>query len=114
MSDLLQDVSLLFGWEMLLLVVIVLVAQTSETITGFGSTVISVALGAILFPLDILVPVIVPLNFILSLYIVLIHRQHLDGKTLGFRIIPFIAVGMPLVLLIFNLGHQELLKTGFQ
>ncbi len=113
MSDLLQDVSLLFGWEMLLLVVIVLVAQTSETITGFGSTVISVALGAILFPLDVLVPVIVPLNFILSLYIVLIHRQHLDGKTLGFRIIPFIAVGMPLGLLIFNLGHQELLKTGF-
>ncbi len=113
MFDLAQVVSLLFSWEMLLLVIIVLVAHTSETVTGFGSTVVSVALGAIMFPLDLLVPVIVPLNFLLSSYIVLNHRQYVDGKTLGFRIIPFIAVGMPVGLLIFNLGHPQILKAVF-
>jgi len=113
MLSLFQEGAFLFSWEFIILLCILLMAHTSETVTGFGSTIISVALGANFFPLDVLIPVIVPLNFLLCLYIVTVHRGHIDGKTLGLRIIPFMAIGMPLGLFIFNIGELELLQVGF-
>ena len=50
--------------------VIVLIANTVEAISGFGSTIISITLGSNFYPINTLLPVLVPLNLLLSFYIV--------------------------------------------
>ena len=55
---------LLSPW--VLLGLFVLLAYTTEAMTGFGSIVIALSLGALVLPLDTLMPVLVPLNLLLS------------------------------------------------
>ena len=58
---------LLSPW--VLLGLFVLLAYTTEAMTGFGSIVIALSLGALVLPLDTLMPVLVPLNLLLSGYL---------------------------------------------
>ena len=99
--------------NIILLFIVLLLAHIAEAVTGFGSTILSVALGANLYPLDKLLPTIIPLNFFLSLYIVLRHRRYLDFGILFKKIIPFFIIGMPLGILIFNLGAGSMLNLIF-
>ncbi len=77
----------------LLLAVFVTVAYTIEAITGFGSIVIALSLGALLLPIEAMLPVLVPLNILMTGYLVLRHRAAIHWPTLLKMILPLMAAG---------------------
>jgi uncharacterized membrane protein YfcA len=58
-------------------------AWTIDAAIGFGSLVIALAIGALLFPLDVITPILVPLNIILSGYLTVRYRNHIHWTLLG-------------------------------
>jgi len=78
--------------ELLFLEVIVLGAHAVETITGFGATVIAVALGAAFMGLDTLIPTLVMVALVQSLYLVLRGFSHIRWKLLLTKVLPY---GLP-------------------
>ena len=71
----------------------ILLAYTIEAVTGFGSIVIALSLGASFLPIADLLPVLVPLNIVSSGYLSLRHRAHIHWPTLLRLILPLMAVG---------------------
>lgn len=53
-------------------------AYTLEASTGFGSIVIALSLGALLLPIDQLLPVLEPLNIGMTGYLVSRHWRLID------------------------------------
>jgi len=92
---------------------IVLLALVVEAALGFGATVIAVALGALFYPIDVILPAYVPVNMVLSAYLVLRYRDAVDGRLLLRRIVPFMALGLPAGLLLFRYSSGPLLKALF-
>lgn len=74
--------------------VFVLLAFTAEAVTGFGSIVIALALGALLLPIPELLPVLVPLNIVMSGTLTWRYRQHIHRPTLFRLILPLMGVGL--------------------
>jgi hypothetical protein len=56
----------------------VLIAYTTQAMTGFGSVIIAVTLGSNLYPLEFLLPIMVPLDVLLNTYIVGKYRKTVD------------------------------------
>jgi uncharacterized membrane protein YfcA len=84
----------------LLLALIVCAAFTVESALGFGATVITVSLGARVLPVRALLPVFVPLNVALSLWLAARNRRDIDRALLGRRVLPLMLLGMPLGMLL--------------
>ena len=82
---------LLSPW--VLLGLFVLLAYTTEAMTGFGSIVIALSLGALVLPLDTLMPVLVPLNLLLSGYLSIRYRRLVHWRLLVRGILPLMAAG---------------------
>ncbi|MGE8499495.1 MAG: sulfite exporter TauE/SafE family protein [Pseudomonas sp.] len=76
-----------------LLGIIILLAYTLEAITGFGSVVIALALGALLLPIDHLLPILVPLNICMSGYLTWRYRRLIDRPLLLRMILPGMLLG---------------------
>ena len=57
----------------LVFLAVVLGAYFVGTALGFGTSIMCVTFGAQLMPLEVLLPIIAPLNVTLSLYLSLIH-----------------------------------------
>lgn len=94
----------------MLLGLVVLLSFLSEAVVGFGGTILTVALGAHLYPLEVLLPAFIPVNLVLSLYIVIRHREAIDARVLCRRILPFMGVGLPVGLLVLeHVGGRALL-----
>jgi len=96
-----------------LLVLIVFVAFLVEATLGFGATIVTVVLGVFLFPLDVLLPAFVPLNLVLSLYLVGRYRRDVSWRLLLRRIVPLMGVGMPLGMFLFHRAEHRWLNVGF-
>ncbi len=71
----------------------ILLAYTLEAITGFGSIVIALSLGALLLPIDQLLPVLVPLNICMTGYLVARHWRSIEWRLLLGMILPGMVVG---------------------
>lgn len=71
----------------------ILLAYTIEAVTGFGSIVIALSLGALLLPIADLLPVLVPLNILMSGYLSIRHRSHIHWPTLLRLILPMMTLG---------------------
>jgi len=71
----------------------VLIAYTIEAITGFGSLVIALSLGALLLPLPELLPILVPLNVLMSGFLSWRNRRHIDQPLLLIVILPLMLCG---------------------
>lgn len=71
----------------------ILLAYTIEAITGFGSIVIALSLGALLLPIPELLPVLVPLNVLMSGYLTWKHHHHIDWRLLATLILPLMVAG---------------------
>jgi uncharacterized membrane protein YfcA len=91
----------------------VVLAKMVEATVGFGSTIIAIALAAMVFPMDYLLYVVVPLNSVLSSYIVLRYHNWVDRRLLFRTIIPSVGLGMPLGMWLFYLMDTSRLKFGF-
>ena len=77
----------------LLIGLFVLLAYTVEAATGFGSLVIALSLGALLLPVPELLPVLVPLNVLMSGFLAWRNRRHIDAGLLLKIILPLMLVG---------------------
>lgn len=92
---------------------VVAIAFAAEATTGFGATVIALALGIHLFPLGELLPVFVPLGLFVSTWLVLRGRAHVDRRLLLARILPWMGLGLVAGLVIFERASHELLRRAF-
>ncbi len=77
----------------LLLGAFILLAYTVEAVTGFGSIVIALSLGALFLPIPELMPVLVPLNIFQSGYLTWRYRHRIHLPTLLRLILPLMAAG---------------------
>ena len=91
----------------------ILLAYTLEAVTGFGSIVIALSLGALLLPIDQLLPVLVPLNIGMTGYLVWRHRAQIDRPLLLGTILPGMLLGTLLGYLLLPYLDEALLKRGF-
>jgi uncharacterized membrane protein YfcA len=96
-----------------LLALIVLFAFTVEAAAGFGSTVLTLALGVHLYPIPRLLPLIVPLNLVLELYLVTRHGGHVDRSLLWRQIVPLMGIGVAVGFALFSVASTQLLRTVF-
>jgi hypothetical protein len=95
---------------------IIVCAQLVETVTGFGATVISLALGAHLVPLESLVVTLVIIGCLQSLWLVLRGWRHIRWDVLGKTVLPASAPGLALGAYLFaSLGTPvlKLILGGF-
>lgn len=93
-----------------LLGIIVLVAFAVEATMGFGATLIAVTLGAFAVPLDTLLPPFIIVDIMLSSWIVLHARRHVQLAYLSHRVVPWMILGVPLgVLAVARLDSRLLL-----
>lgn len=97
-----------------LVYVVVAFAFVAEAITGFGGTVITVTLGGQLLPLDQLLPLYVPVNFVLSASLAWRDRQHIARAFLTRKMLPLVACGMVVGLAIYRVAPPgPLLLLGY-
>jgi len=80
-------------WAWIALGVFILLAYTLEAMTGFGSVVIALSLGALLLPIDQLLPVLVPLNIGMTGYLAWRYRHLIDRNLLLGTVLPGMLVG---------------------
>jgi uncharacterized membrane protein YfcA len=71
----------------------IFIAYTVEALTGFGSIVIALSLGALLLPVDQLLPVLVPLNILMTGPLVWHLRRQVDWHLLATLILPMMLTG---------------------
>jgi len=71
----------------------ILLSYTIEAITGFGSIVIALSLGAMLLPIQDMLPILVPLNVLMNSVLTLRHRQHIYWPLLLRLILPLMLAG---------------------
>jgi uncharacterized membrane protein YfcA len=76
-----------------LLAAFVLLAYTLEAVTGFGSIVIALSLGALFLPIETMLPVLVPLNICMTGYLVSRHHAYIHWPTLLRLILPLMVAG---------------------
>jgi hypothetical protein len=77
-----------------LLVLVLIFAHTVETVLGFGATIIALALGIFIFPLETLLPVLVILGFLQSLWLVARWFKYIRWRVLLLSILPAATIGM--------------------
>ncbi|MCY1219104.1 Sulfite exporter TauE/SafE [compost metagenome] len=71
----------------------ILFAYTLEAITGFGSTLVALSLGALLLPIHDLLPVLVPLNILMSGVLAWRSRQLVQWRLLLVTVLPGMLIG---------------------
>jgi len=82
--------------SLFLLGCILILAHTAETFLGFGATLIALALGVHLIPLETLVPVLVILALLQSLWLVVRWFRHIKWRVLLRQILPAAGIGIPI------------------
>jgi len=95
------------------LVLFVLLAFTVEAALGFGATLVSVTLGALVTPVERILPAFIPINMLLSLRLTAANRQHVRWRILFRRIMLPMACGMPLGIFAFATFDADLLVRIF-
>lgn len=92
---------------------LVLVSFFVEAAAGFGSMVVALTVGAQFMPVDALLGVLVPVNLVLSVYLVLRGRAHVDWRFLGRRVVPLMALGLVGGTLLTRLVDAAVAKPAF-
>lgn len=95
------------------LVAIVALAFATEAALGFGATVITVSAGQIFLPIDVILPAFVPLNLVLSAVLIARGLRDIDGALLLKRILPWMAIGMPIGMFGFRAIDATLARRVF-
>ena len=95
------------------LALIVLISYSTQAMSGFGSTILALTLGVHLYPMDVLLPVLVPLDLLVNLYIVTRHHQHMDLPLLYRTIIPAMGIGLLVGLAAFHFIQGTVLEKIF-
>jgi hypothetical protein len=75
------------------LAVVLLLAFLVETAAGFGGTVVTISLASQILPVDDVLARFLPVNVVLSAYVVVRHRRHVDRRLLFVRVLPWMGLG---------------------
>ncbi len=95
------------------LMIIVFLSNITEACAGFGATILAIIFGAQYFSIEDLIPILVPLNLLLSLTIVVRYYAEIDRRALVSRILPITGIGMPIGIAIFQYAPSRALKIAF-
>ena len=95
--------------NILLLALILVLAHVVETTLGFGDTIISLALGLFLFPLEVLLPALVALAILQSTWLVIRWHRRVNWHLLLITILPLAFVGMLGGILIRDYANETVL-----
>lgn len=95
------------------LMAIVVLSNITEACAGFGATILAVIFGARYFSIEDLIPMLVPLNLLLSFIVVVRYHGDIDRKALVSRILPIAGLGMPIGIAIFQYAPSQVLKIAF-
>lgn len=80
--------------SLLFLAVCVLGAFAIQAMTGFGSIVLALTFGALVFDIKTLVPLLVVLNILMTIPMAWMNRRHIETELLLKRILPFMLLGL--------------------
>jgi uncharacterized protein len=100
--------------DTLFLAAIAFFSYAAQSISGFGSTVVAVTLGAHFFPLPVLIPSLVFLDMLLNGYLTYRYAGHIQHRLLWTRIIPFMAAGVAAGLIAGEMLHKRLTERHFR
>ena len=92
---------------------IALGAFATEAALGFGATVVALSLAAQLVPIDLFLPAFVPVNVVMLLWILGVHRRHVAWRRLLAEVAPAVAVGVAIGLLLFRVPARGGLQMAF-
>lgn len=92
--------------ETFYLILLTVSAFTIASIAGFGSNIIGLSLGLILFPLTFLMPVLLPLNVAVNLLIAVKNRKFINSTIIR-SIIPLFPAGSAIGIFIFHKSAME-------
>jgi uncharacterized membrane protein YfcA len=92
---------------------IVLISYTTQAMSGFGSTILALTLGVHLYPINVLLPVLVPLDMVVNLYLVTRHYRHISRPHLFRSILPAMGFGVLAGIIAFQYIEGDLLKKLF-
>ncbi len=93
--------------EFFFLLLVIFLSFTVQAMTGFGSIVIAVTLGSLLYPIKSILPILVVLDFLLNSYILSRYWKDIDWAILLKKILPFMLVGFVIGQIIFNTVGAE-------
>nr|WP_277603567.1 sulfite exporter TauE/SafE family protein [Bowmanella dokdonensis] len=86
---------------------------TVQAMTGFGSMVIAVSLGGLVFAIPALLPILIPLNILATGSMAWQLRKQLDKELLLKGVLPMMILGLGLGIYLLDKLSGTLLKTGF-
>lgn len=95
------------------LMAIVFFSNIAESLAGFGAMVLALTLGAQFFNLEDLVPILIPLNLVVSLTVVIRCWKDTDHRELFLKIFPITLIGLPLGILAYQLAPGSLIQILF-
>lgn len=94
--------------------VVALCAFTTEGAIGFGGTVLAASIGAQVVPLELLLPAFVPLNMLLSSWLLGRGFSSIAWRLLAVEVAPAVAVGAGIGLALFHeVPAKDALALGF-
>ena len=92
---------------------IVMISYTTQAMSGFGSTILALTLGVHLYPIAQLLPVLVPLDMVVNLYLVIRHHRIINRPLLFRSILPVMGIGVLAGIIAFQFVQGVLLKGTF-
>jgi uncharacterized membrane protein YfcA len=79
---------------------ILFIAFGVQATAGFGSVLLSLAIGALFWPISELLPIVVSLSLMLSTYIGIRYRRHVEFRVLLRSVLPLMGAGVVIGILL--------------
>jgi uncharacterized protein len=99
-----------FAWtDIAILALILVLAHSVETYLGFGSTIIALSLGIFLFPIETLLPALVTIGTLQSVWLIIRWHGHIRWRVILVSILPLAAVGLAAGILLRGYASEILL-----
>ena len=92
---------------------VALSAFATEGAIGFGGTVLAASIGAQFIPLDVLLPAFVPLNMVMSLWLVTRGVSAIAWRMLAVEVAPSVGIGAAIGLALFHVPAKTALALAF-
>ena len=98
---------------LVILGVIALGAFATEGAIGFGGTVLAASIGAQVIELDVLLPAFVPLNLVMSSWLLARGFSSIAWRMLAVEVAPAVGAGAAIGLALFHLPAKHVLAFAF-
>lgn len=98
---------------LVILGVIALSAFATEGAIGFGGTVLAASIGAQVVDLNLLLPAFVPLNMVMSGWLLSRGWQRVGWRMLATEVAPAVGIGAAIGLALFHVPAKHVLAFGF-